>query len=278
MAKGKANVNYLNREGLVAHQNAPDWDFLYSASTVKDPNWNLGDRVVLPDGRAFRYAKCGSTLESMKFFVFSYNPLVAEKTSPTCVPTATVAVGAKSAAFTVTAGKIGVNRDGVIAADELRGGYISFYGSSSDRQQRGIIGNTALAATGTSITIYFDAPIVTAMAASTATEILANPYSDVRKAAGGQASALGLPNVVATTGQYFWIQTWGICRLSPDSNDNSGFKNNMRQFYVDQYGLSQMPASYDETKASRQAVGFVVERSDGVSGDTAPFVNLQINP
>lgn len=279
MSKGVAKTSHLDGTGVITHNNAPNWDFLYEASKVKNPNYNLGDRVCLPDGRVFRYAKCGSTLSSMKFFAQCNTQLVAENSTPTCKPTSTIAVGDKSAAFTVSAGAIGTNRDGIIAKDELRGGYISFYGTTSgDRPQRGIIGNTALASDGTSITLYFDAAIKTAMNAGVSTEILANPYSDVRTALGGGSAALGIPAVLATTGQYFWIQTWGICRITPDANGNSGYKSNWREFVVDQSSVSQQPAAYDVDKINRQHVGFVVERSGLVFGDTAPFVNLQINP
>jgi len=278
MAKGKAKVNYLGRAGLVAAKDAPDWSFLYEASTVKNSHYNVGDRVALPDGRVFRYAKCGATLESMKFFVFSHNQLVSEKSDPDA-RIGDAAIGDKSLSMTCTAAEIGVNRDGIIAEDELRGGYISIYGSTSgDRPQRGIIGNTALAADGSSFTIYLDAPIKTAITADAQCEILANPYSDVRRESGGYVSALGVPCVKATTGQYFWIQTWGICRVTPDTDAHHGHGNNQRAFYVDQYGVSQQPSTYNAAKINSQYVGFVIERSDSAFGDCAPFVNLQINP
>jgi len=278
MARGKAKSTLLGIQGVVGHKDAPDWSFLYEASTIKSPKWEVGDRVVTPDGRAFRYSKCGATLESMKYFVFSYNQLIAEKSDPDASVGA-AAVGDKYLTMTCTKEEIGANRDGIIAKNELRGGYISIYGSSSgDRQQRGIIGNTALAAAGTSFIIYLDAAIKVAITAGAQCEILGNPYSDVRRTSGGYVSALGAPCVKATTGQYFWIQTWGICRITPDSDAHHGHGNNQRSFYVDQYGLSQMPAAYDAAKQNRQYVGFVVERSGSAFGDCAPFVNLQINP
>ena len=180
----------------------------------------------MPDGRAFRYAKCGATLESMKYFVFSYNQLVAEKSDPDATIGA-ASIGDTSLTMTCTAAEIGAGRDGVIAKDELRGGYISIYGSTSgDRPQRGIIGNTALAADGESFIIYLDSPLKTAITAGAQCEILGNPYSDVRRTHGGFVSVLGVANVKATTGQYFWIQTWGICRITPDSDANHGHGNN----------------------------------------------------
>ena len=235
-----------------------------------------GTRQITWDGRVFKYGKCGATLESMKYFVFNYNQLVAEKTTPTATVDAAVA-GDTVLGLTVTGATIGVSRNGIIAENELCGGHISIYTSSSDRPQRMIVGNTALAAAGTSFKIEIDEPITATITALTATEIGANPYSDLRRDAGGYASAMGLPCVVAVTDNFFWIQTWGMCRVSPDNNANHGHENNRRQFCVDQYGVSQMPAAYDAAKASRQNVGFVVERSGSAFGDTAPFVMLQIS-
>lgn len=286
MSKGKYQSIALGTEGQVTYQTEPNWDFLYSQSTVKDPNWNVGDRVQTPDGRVFRYAKAGSTMSSMKYGVYGYNQLVAEYTSPTCVPTSTIAVGARSAAFTVTAASIGASRNGVIAEDELRGGYISFYGTTSgDRPQRGIIGNTALAAADTSITLYFDAAIKTAMNASVATEILANPYSDVRSDTeqyGIWSSCLGMPNVLATSGQYYWLQTWGPFRITPTSAA-LGVNQGERMFVFGANGSICSTATWHTQLATTpthcyQIAGFLLERTTGGSADAAPFINLQINP
>lgn len=285
--KGKHKTIKLGDSQVVSHLDAPDWGFLYDASTVRPDGFYPGDRVQLPDGRVFRLAKCGSSLSSMKYAVGGYNQLVSEYTSPTCVPTATIAVGDKSAAFTVTAATIGVSRDGVIAEDELRGGYISFYGTTSgDRPQRGIIGNTALAADGTSITIYFDAPIKTAMNAGVATEIIANPYSDVRggdsAASGIWCSYYGMPNVLATTGQYFWIQTWGAFRVTPTGAALGANQGERQLVFAANGSICSLVTWHTQIATTPthayQMAGFIMERTDGTSTDAAPFVNLQINP
>lgn len=279
MARGKTRAQYLGSAGYVESVKEMTWDFLYRASTSKDPLYNLGDRVALADGRVFRYAKCGNDIGFMKMGVCSYNLLVAEYTTPCCKPTAAVAVGANSAAFTCTAG-IGAGRDGIIDLDELRGGYISFY-HGQDRQQRGIIGNTAKAALGTSITLYWDAGLVTALEAADLTEILANPYSDVRTAgnASGYASVLGMPNVLATTGQYFWIQTWGICRVSPIAGAlGSGPDIRQLMFAAGNGGIRISQDSIVDGGYSEQHAGFIIEKTDGGAESAAPFVNLQINP
>jgi len=273
------------RKGIY-EQPVPNIDFLYEQSSTKSTEFDLGDRVQLPDGRAFRYCKAGSTMSSMKYGVYSYNQLVAEYSSVTCVPTAAIAIGDKSAAFTVTAASIGVNRDGVIAKDELKGGYISFYGSTSGhRPQRGIVGNSALASDGTSITIYWDAAMDKAMDASVATEILANPYSDVRsdtEAYGIWCSCIGMPNVLAVSGNYYWVQTWGIFRITP-TGVALGANQGERQMVMAANGsVCSLPTWHTQIATtpthSYQIAGPIVERTSGTSTDAAPFINLTFNP
>jgi len=286
MAKGKAKVIYVDKSGDVRLRSAPSWDFLYEASTVKGENYDLGDRVVLPDGRVFRYAKAGASLTNMKYAVTGYNQLVIEKTSPAGSIAAAI-VGAKELTITVTAAAIGVSRDGVIAKDALRGGHISIYNSSTVRDQRGIIGNTALAADGTSIVVYLDAGISAAFTSAVACEILANPYSDVRcgytsATCGKWSSYFGMPNVLATLGQYFWIQTWGAFRVTP-AGSAYGVYEGKRQMMFDQNGgivdlVKWHTDIATESQLSYQLAGFIMERTSGTAEDAAPFINLQINP
>lgn len=286
MSRGQLTTIRVYEGGSYGHEIASDLGFLYQSSAIKDPRFEIGDRVPLADGRVFRYAKAGTTVGSMKRAVYGYNQLVARNSTITCRPASIIAAGATSAVFTCTT-TIGVDGTGVIAEDALRGGYISFYSSSADRPQRGIIGNSALASGGTSITLYFDAPIKTAIPAGVATEILANPYSDVRTSESTQygvyCSALGMPNVVATNGDYFWIQTWGPFRITP-TGAALGEIGHSRQFVFGSNGsimsLAEwhVPEPGQETNRSYQFAGFLLERTTGEAGSAAPFINLQINP
>lgn len=237
-----------------------------------------GTRYTTWDGRVFKYGKCGSTLESMKFFVYNYSQLVAEISDPDAELDATVA-GATKLYLTVVAAEIGSGRNGIIAEDELAGGYISIYSSTTGyRPQRLIVGNDALAATDTKLILYIDAPLEVLTTGSTNTEICANPYIDLRSnASGGYVAAMGVPCIKTTTGYFFWIQSWGICRVTPTSAATHGYGNNQSDFWSDNYGLYQMPSIWDAGKRNLQRVGFRTERVTGVSGDAAPFVMLQIS-
>lgn len=273
MSKGKARVDYLGSAGLVQSDTAPGWDFLYKASTVKDSKWNIGDRVVLPDGRVFRYGKAGADLEQMKRGVKNYSKLVTELDA---IGVAAI-IGARSIELTF-ADTDGVDNDGVIDADELRGGYISLY-RGDNRQQRGIIGNTARANGDTgNTTIHLDASLVTAINEDDNVEVLGNPYYDLRHMNDGETSVMGMPVILATSGQYFWIQTWGICRVTPTAAE-LGASSETRQFVFDSAGsVYSHQLDSDRATSSYQHAGFIVEKTDGVAGSAAPFINLQINP
>jgi len=251
-------------------------------------NYVFGTRRITPYGRVFRYAKAGVEVGSMKRGVYGYNQLVAIKEGDYSAAISAVDAGAKKLTLTVTAGKVGVDRDGKIDKDELVGGYISIYTSTSDRPQRMIIGNSALLATGTSFTITLKDALPAALTGSTACEILANPYSDVRTHEttqyGSWSSVLGMPTVVATVGQYFWIQTWGICRVTPTGGElvaniaermfvfgTNGSIYSLREF-IDEGGGAGAPES-----SSYQIAGFIVERTTG-EANAAPFIMLQISP
>ncbi len=168
------------------------------------------------------------------------------------------------------------------AKDELRGGYISFYQSTGGtrRMQRGILGNTVRANGDTSnTTVYLDASLDYKVSASDSVEVLANPYSDLRVSGGGGewTSVMGMPAVLATVGQYFWIQTWGPFRITPVGAE-LGAGVYERYFFFDANGSLVSGQVSEATTRSYQPAGFIIERTDGGTGSAAPFIMLQISP
>lgn len=277
MARGKARTKLLAQSaGLVeGNYEAASWDFLYQQSTVKHPDFNLGDRVCLPDGRVFRYGKCGATLQDMKHGVRNNNVLITELDA--------IAVAADIGDTTIEltfADTDGVAGDGVIAEDELRGGYISTY-RGTVRQQRGILGNTARANGDTgNTTVYLDAALTVALNEDDNVEVIGNPYEDLRIVNDQFAGAvMGMPCVLATTGQYFWLQTWGICRITPTGAELGAGSFDWQYVFDSLGGVYSHKAAIDDDDNSYQHAGFIVERTVSVTaGSAAPFINLQINP
>ena len=201
MSEGKARVNYVDADGDVRHRSTPSWDFLYRVSLVKDPEWDLGDRVVLPDGREFRYARSGSACAN----AYGVHFTDAGHQAYTALGISTV-VG--DSEMTVPAGT-----HAAVTEDELRGGYALIFQGGADNYTtvRQIIGNDASAA-DLAYKIRLDASLTYAYVAATAAiEIYANPWASVRSGGTFQAFA-GLPAAyVSATLMYFWVQTKGIC-------------------------------------------------------------------
>jgi hypothetical protein len=213
MSKGKAKVDYLGSEGLVGPQSVPSWDFLYAVSTIKNPMYNLGDRVVLPDGREFRYAKStgSNALYAAHTCQFTYTGYTAWTA---------FAVGASVGDKEIT---IPAAAHAALAKDELRGGYVVIFDGASDYYTtvRGIIGNDA-AANGALFKIYLDAALTYAITAGTsACETYQNPYAALKSTEDNATAVAGVPAAyVSATAQYFWVQTKGPSWVSPQTSCN----------------------------------------------------------
>jgi len=208
MSKGIAKVTNLGEQGLVAHTNAPNWDFIYEVSTVKNPNYNIGDRVVLPDGREFHYAKSSAACNAGQGCEFTDTGVLAWTTV-----SASKAIGDNEIA--ITAGT-----HNALTEDELRGGYVIIYPDAGATENyttvRGIIGNIAAAADA-AFTIYLDGGLTYALTASTSVvEIFANPYAALRTGTEDTYPKAGVPaTYVSAASKYFWVQTKGFGRVSP---------------------------------------------------------------
>lgn len=271
MSKGKARVNYLGREGLVQHETQPDYDFLYVASTTKNPKWDVGDRVVLPDGRVFRYALAKAAVYTTKGAKAWDEEIVKYATLQ-----AGSAIGAKSISVTV-AGTDGSLGGGNIAKDELRGGQVCIYDGAGDviRQHRGIIGNSVVTGGGT-ITIYLDGALAVVVTTTNDVEVLGNIYRNTFWGNETYSSVLGIPMRNATAAQYYWMQTWGPICISPGDAGSGGVAEERQLVFGANGGVFCHNAAHATTKQQQHA-GFIIQK-DSAGGDGPPFVMLQISP
>lgn len=248
-----------------------------------------GTRSLTWDGRVFRYSKCGSLpIPNNKYGVKNLAILVACKDSTgenNAVTVVDTDVGATEMKVTFTLGTLGnslsINpiggfqgRNGILFEHELCGGYISLY-TGVHRQTRGIVGNTAVAATDTSMIIYLDAPLDYELSSSKC-EILANPYTCIGESPNTYSSNMGVAIVTAVVGDYIWIQTWGPLRFTNTGGDLGGTEN-IRQFVFIGNGAI-MPNSTNSGNHALQHAGFLIETTYGVTLSGAPFLMLQISP
>lgn len=270
--RGKLKVNYLGREGLVGHTEAPDYSYIYTLSVTKDSKWNVGDGVVLPDEREFRYARligANYTSAGVKHW--------ADEMIAYAVPAAAQVVGDKKITVTLAATD-GYLNDGTIAEDELRGGFIVIYNvADTIRQNRAMIGNTAGVSGGT-ITIYLDAPLTTDVLVTFHLEVMGNKYNYCVYVNDGYSSVVGIPAVVNSSGtKYGWVQRKGITCISPGSTTpDPGAHNAQRKVYFDNAGnivcLTEAGAEYDDA----QLAGTIMQR-DAAGAVGPPFISLNID-
>jgi hypothetical protein len=216
MAKATTRVKYMGASGLVQSTSRGSWDFIYTASTVKNPNFNIGDRCVLPDGREFRYAKSSAACISGQGCEFTYTGYVAYTAFATAE-----AVG--DTEITIPAAT-----HATLTEDELVGGYVLIFdGSTNNTQFRQIVGNDAAVADAL-FKVYLDGPLTEAVVSGTScVEVYQNPYAALRTGTTANLSKAGVPAVKVTAADtYFWVQVKGLVWSAPQANlGNAGGKN-----------------------------------------------------
>ena len=287
MSKGIGNVEYIRQGSEVTVANQANWGYIYTASLTKSEKYDVGDRVVTPDGRVFKYSyaaavcdpECGA-YNTIKAITNAVAPAQATIQSP-IVGKSVVAGSLGASVVTVTVGSgDGILGSGLIAADELRGGFIVIgNGTSQHPQMRGIIGNSTVAATGGACNVYLDSPLTTAVTVGTTNiEAMLNPYAyltgGLTTSANGYSTFLGVPAIRATAGQYFWLQTWGPCWISSDGNTCNGAID--RTIYFVANGTVQSGADVT-LESGFQPAGVAMDTSSAAASN-APFVMLQISP
>ena len=251
-----------NQEG---YQNLQLPDLSVADAVQKYP---FGTKYVDGD-RVFRYGK----------FMGTMNPdLGAKDTQPQAVAYTTIAAATLQYATTIVldvAATEGIAGDGVIAVNALAGGYCVIFDASSKAILRQIVSNTAVA-TG-EMTIVVSDPIPVALITDTDhIECMASPYSYLTASNdNADGGVMGLPQLVYTSGQYGWIQTWGPCWIAPHAAVGSGM-NNRTCIFRNDGAIDELDYS-DDANNKGQIAGFVMSHAQA-GGQGAPFVWLQITP
>lgn len=212
MAESTNRVDYLGMAGIVQSISQGSWSFLYRTSTTKEAKWNPGDRVVLPDGREFVYAKSASALNTGLGCSFSGTGYTAYTAAAV-----TAAIGATE--LTVPAAT-----HATLTKDELVGGYVLLM-LSGLTEVRQIVGNDAADADAL-FKIRLDAELSVAVTTSTGVETYKNPYSALTASGSVALAKAGVPaTTVAATLTYFWVQKIGWTFISPQATVGVGKQN-----------------------------------------------------
>jgi len=264
--------NDLIHGGLMAGQTSIQ--NLHDESSVQ--NCIIGTRRVRWDGRVFRYARA-SNIVSITHFGLKFWYQIGDGLATTL--SATQAIG--DSTITIA--------DAAATLDEYIGGFVTMF--STPVQSRSILGNTAVSGGVTVITLD-EALTAIVTSGATYTEVLHNPYSNLRLTAGpsgGDAgndysSVAGIPCAITTVANYYlWVQTWGWRWINPhgSSLQNAGITGSERKVVFDCEGSITLEddAAHGPCAGGEdmQPAGFIVDRSAaGVSGP--PLIMLQICP
>jgi len=235
------------------------------ASTTQ--HYKIGSRMVV-DERVFHYGKAGATLDCGLGAFNTYTQHIS------FALVAIAASGATSIVVTVGAGD-GVAADGVIAEDELVGGYVVIFPADmTEVMNRRVVGNTA-GTSGNPMTVDLDRPLSTALVGTDHAEIMASQYLNVQTGGPyGFHTVVGMPPISATINQYLWLQTWGPVWITPLAGAGAGNQN--RRLYFRENG-SVMRNDASGSYADSQLAGYVLANAPG-EGQGAPFTQLMLAP
>ena len=214
--KGNTRVNYLGEAGLVQGTSTSPWAFLYRTSGVRDAKWYPGDRVVLPDGSEYTYAKSSGICSAAEACQFDHTGVIGYITATA------VAIGETE--LTVPA----QTHAAAIEADELRGGYVNIFANDTDnvtQMFRRIVGND-YSAINAAVKIYLDGPTDIVITTGSAIEVFENPWMAISSGgAGGDGTGgsvskgkAGVAAVyISAADLYFWVQVTGPRFVNPQS-------------------------------------------------------------
>ena len=183
------------------------------------------------------------------------------------------AVGSEYVSVTIDT-TIGIQANGKLYKDEMKGGYIVIgNGSAQHPQRRMIVSHPALTSTGGTLTMKVDEPLITVVTAATTTiEFMDSPFYCLKAdyAGGDYVTHLGVSDCIAADTNYFWMQTRGPAWVTSNSNTcNSAGDRTL--VWV---GNGSVVSSDDITVESGISIaGFALDKS-GSGESNAPMIYL----
>jgi hypothetical protein len=173
-------------------------------SSSATPTNILGAYMETPDGRGFRYVKCGA-VATVPGKVYQGVALDATNMQPSG--------GLTPAAAAVGATSVTISTSITLTKDQLAGGYMSVDVTPGQGYTYRVAGNTAVtSATGCVVTL--EDPIVVALTTSSRVIFVQSKYNGIVIEPGTPTAAIvGVPTYIIAAGEYGWIQTKGPCSV-----------------------------------------------------------------
>ena len=236
------------------------------------PNYTIGSRMVV-DERTYHYARASLAISN----VGTYR-LAVSRDQILAINDLLSAAPAKVVGDTTVVVTVAAFQGGVVAADELVGGYIEIWPVAGGNQfmWRRIIANTAVAAGLVTITV--DRPFNFAVGLLSQVTVHPSIYRATVSAfdAGlaGYAVAVGLPPVPVTINWYYWLQTWGPCFIAPTGVWPLGALNFVDVYFHSDGCINSSLGEAIGAGNSPQRVGYALGAGNYGSGE----VMLQLAP
>lgn len=167
------------------------------SSTAKH---KVGTKRIAENGDVFRYAQAGASALSAGKMGVAAQIDAAHLDEAGCSATA---VGTKVVTLTVTAGT-------AIAENQLRGGYLTINDAAGEGIDYPIASNTAVSATGTSITLDLEVGIKVALTTSSEFTLVHSPWMGVTESTTEENFPVGVPLVAVTATYFYWAKTRGV--------------------------------------------------------------------
>lgn len=184
---------------------------LYKQSATRSEH--IGTKWQMDTGEVYRYAYARAALTAGQM-----TQMTALSTYMTNIANATAyAVGTKTIAVTISAIPYAIPEDG------LRGGKLIINDETGEGHSYPIVGNTAVAASGTSVTLVLGRGLIHAFTTSEPEiTIVPSPWGgwgiEPTSITAARTFPTGVPLIDVTAGYYCWVQTGGICSVLHDSS------------------------------------------------------------
>jgi len=165
---------------------------------------------------------------------------------------------------------------GVIAKNELAGGFVVVFNHDDDAFTCRILENTVTAGAGEmTLTLQDELPVDLAVNADHA-ECMAHWASGCEYNTDAEEPVVGVAHAKVAAGRWFWLQTWGPCWLGPSSTGPCEAAHKHQVVFestgeVDNHNDDSAVLEY------QQHAGFGLCHAIG-GGQGAPFLMLQICP
>jgi len=259
----KMHLDETLKKGIYGGQ-VQDLGFLGDVGTTQSALFDVGDVVVLPDGREFRYCKsAGSNVIKPQLGCnFTETGLI----SYTSVTTA-AAKGSRE--ITIPAAT-----HSALTKDQLKGGFIIIFDNTYDADVTYCIAGNDASDANVAFDVQLEMPLVLPLTTSDAVEVYSNPWGSM-----DQGNTIVLPRAgasvsyVSAAENYFWVQTKGVKHISPQSGvgaDNGGLVGYWRHDGSMQKGETALAVTV-ATNDTIQPAGTVIAGSQAGNG---PLVNL----